>query len=89
MHANRSPQAFVANAGRGVESHVSQVAPLTMPDYRFFDDQIWLGGVVADKQQARKLVEFINAMIPFLREPEPKKDSTHTGGDEQETGSTS
>lgn len=57
-----------------------------MPDYRFFNDQIWLGGVVADKQQARQLIEFINAMIPFLREPEPESSNAHERRTEAKDG---
>lgn len=57
-----------------IPDHASKVKE--MPEYRFFDDKIWLGGVVANQEQARKLVEFINAVSHLLRKAAPTDEAS-------------
>ncbi len=53
--------------GAGVPPELPSPSAKKMPDYRFFDDEIWLSGVVTNRQQAKKVVEFINAVMPLLK----------------------
>jgi len=78
--ATRQTLGAVVNPARAAEARTIQPsASMEMPEYRIVDDKIWLGGVVANQEQAAKLVDFINRIMPMLRKAEPSAVATESG----------